>query len=117
MSSQTNPCRDIELQFNSSSCFNGLSPPTDPMICEKMIFIYWLMQFDCYITRLFLPTAGILVFIGTVLNLFSLYCFLKMNRRNSQNVYLSVLSLVDTINLHINFTFGSVRPSHKNYRN
>jgi hypothetical protein len=32
-----------------------------------------------------------------------------MTKRNSQNVYLSVLSLVDTINLHINFTLPMLR--------
>jgi hypothetical protein len=36
-----------------------------------------------------------------------------MNKRNSQNVYLSVLSLVDTINLHINFTLPMVRRIEK----
>ena len=55
--------------------------------------------------------AASLIVIGTILNLFSLYCFLKMNKRNSQNVYLSVLSLADTINLHMNFTFPLLRQS------
>ncbi|CAF5225163.1 unnamed protein product, partial [Rotaria magnacalcarata] len=32
-----------------------------------------------------------------------------MNKRNSQNVYLSVLSLGDTINLQINFTLPMLR--------
>jgi len=36
-----------------------------------------------------------------------------MNKRNSQNVYLSVLSLVDTINLHINFTLPMLRTYEK----
>jgi hypothetical protein len=107
MGNQTNACRDIELLFNSSSCD---LPPPDLMDCEKMILIYRLMQFDCYMKRLFfLPTAAILVFFGTILNLFSLYCFLKMNKRNSQNVHLSVLSLSDTINLQINFTIPLLR--------
>jgi len=36
-----------------------------------------------------------------------------MNKRNPQNVYLSVLSLVDTINLHINFTLPMLRRYEK----
>jgi len=49
--------------------------------------------------------------IGTILNLFSLDYFLKMSKRNSQNIYLSVLSLSDTIDLHMNFTLPMLRQS------
>ena len=92
----------------SPKCFEGLSSPniTD---CNQKVFILRLFLFHCYIDRLFFPTVTSLVVIGTLLNLFSLCCFLKMNKRNSQNVYLSVLSLTDTINLHINFTIPLLR--------
>ncbi|CAF0998415.1 unnamed protein product [Adineta ricciae] len=95
--------------INSSlKCFEGLIPPniTD---CNQKVFILRLFLFHCYIDRLFFPIVTSLVVIGTLLNLFSLCCFLKMNKRNSQNVYLSVLSLSDTINLHINFTVPLLR--------
>jgi len=76
------------------------------------IFIFFLKA-DCYITQVFYPLTVLIIVFGTILNLFSLYCFLKMNKRNSQNVYLSVLSLVDTINLHINFTLPMLRTYEK----
>jgi hypothetical protein len=106
---QTNICKDLDSIFDlTSKCFENMHQPniTD---CEMLRSIYRLVQFDCYIHQLFLPIAACLVVMGTVLNLFSLYCFLKMNKRNSQNVYLSVLSLSDTINLHINFTIPLLR--------
>jgi len=109
ISNQTNICKDIETIFDtSSSCFDGVPTPnlTD---CDLLILIYRFIIIDCYIERLFYPIAGCLIFIGTVLNLFSLYCFLKMNKRNSQNVYLSALSLGDTISLHVNFTIPLLR--------
>jgi len=108
-SNQTNICKDIDVLFDtSSSCFEDVRPPniTD---CHLLILIHRWILIDCYIERLFFPTAATLVCLGTVLNLFSLYCFLKMNKRNSQNVYLSALSLGDTINLHVNFTIPLLR--------
>lgn len=105
----TNICQNVGLLFDTSSrCFDDISPPniTD---CDLMIVIYRLILIDCYIERLFLPVAATLILIGTILNLFSLYCFLKMNKRNSQNVYLSILALGDTINLHVNFTIPILR--------
>ncbi|CAF1061800.1 unnamed protein product [Rotaria sordida] len=109
ISNQTNICQNIDLIFDTSSkCFNDISPPniTD---CDLMIVIYRLILIDCYIERLFFPTAATLIVIGTILNLFSLFCFLKINKRNSQNVYLSVLALGDTLNLHVNFTIPILR--------
>ncbi|CAF3675539.1 unnamed protein product [Rotaria sp. Silwood1] len=109
ISNQTNLCLNSGLLFDTSSrCFDDISPP-NIIDCDLMIVIYRLILIDCYIERLFFPTATTLIFIGTILNLFSLYCFLKMNKRNSQNVYLSALALGDTINLHINFTIPILR--------
>jgi len=109
ISNNTNICKDIENRFDTSSkCFEDVQIP-NLSNCDILIIIYRWILIDCYIERLFFPTAASLIFIGTVLNLFSLYCFLKMNKRNSQNVYLSVLSLGDTINLHINFTIPLLR--------
>lgn len=102
-------CEDIDLLFDTSSkCFVEAPLPniTD---CDLLILIHRLILIDCYIERIFLPLTGSFAVIGTLLNLFSLYCFLKMNKRNSQNVYLSVLSLGDTINLQINFTIPLLR--------
>lgn len=65
---------------------------------------------DC-IHNGFFVFAALFVIIGTILNLFSLYCFLRINKRHSTNVYLTVLSLVDTINLHVNFTLPLLRQS------
>ncbi|CAF1215125.1 unnamed protein product [Adineta steineri] len=110
---QTNICKDIEILLDlSPTCFIDIPRPnfTD---CDKALSIYRLILVNCYIEKLFYPTAAILVIIGTILNLFSLYCFLKMNKRNSQNVYLSVLSLTDTINLQVNFTIPLLRKIEK----
>lgn len=109
MTNQTNACENIELFFDTSSkCFVDISPP-NISDCDLMIVIYRLILIDCYIERIFFSTVTFLILIGTVLNLFSFYCFIKMNKRNSQNVYLSVLALGDTINLHINFTIPILR--------
>lgn len=110
ISNQTNTCNvNISNIFDTTAkCFED-APPPELLDCDLIIFVYRWILVDCYIQRLFFPTAASLVFIGTVLNLFSLYCFLKMNKRNSQNVYLSALSLGDTINLHVNFTIPLLR--------
>ena len=89
--------------FCSSNTGNGSEA------CGDIDTVILFLIANCHITKVFYPLTGILIVIGTILNLFSLYCFLKMNKRNSQNVYLSVLSLVDTINLHINFTLPMLR--------
>jgi len=102
-------CENTEILFErAAQCFNGIgkSNLTD---CYSLLLISRLILFDCYIEKLFFPLATTLVILGTILNLFSLYCFLKMNKRNSQNVYLSALSLGDTINLVINFTIPLLR--------
>ena len=77
--------------------------------CNDMKISLFFLTADCYIKVAFYPLATIMIVVGTILNLFSLYCFLKMNKRHSTNVYLSVLSLVDTINLHVNFTLPVIR--------
>lgn len=46
----------------------------------------------------------VIVILGTVLNLINFACFFRMKKRNSQNVYLSALSLADLFNIHINIT-------------
>jgi hypothetical protein len=113
ISNHTNICKDIETVFDTtSSCFDGVPTP-NLTNCDLLIRIYRLIIIDCYIERLFYPMVGSLICIGTALNLFSLYCFLKMNKRNSQNVYLSALSLGDTINLHVNFTIPLLRQIEK----
>lgn len=95
------------LQFKAI-CSNSTGD-NGPEACRDINTVIFFLIANCHITRVFYPLTGILIVIGTILNLFALYCFLKMNKRNSQNVYLSVLSLVDTINLHINFTLPMLR--------
>ena len=108
-SNQTPICENIKQSFDlTSKCFRDVPSPYRNN-CEPLVWIYRGVLIDCYVDRLFIPIAATLVVIGTVLNLFSLYCFLKMNKRNSQNVYLSVLSLADTINLQVNFTIPLLR--------
>ncbi|CAM4769966.1 unnamed protein product [Rotaria magnacalcarata] len=87
-------------QYGSSNNIEG---------CNDFRTLLFFLKADCYISRVFHPITRTLIVIGTILNLFSLFCFLKMNKRNSQNVYLSVLSLGDTINLQINFTLPMLR--------
>ncbi|CAF3325314.1 unnamed protein product [Rotaria socialis] len=81
--------------------------------CNDFRILLFFLKADCYISQVFHPIIRTLIVIGTILNLFSLYCFLKMNKRNSQNVYLSVLSLGDTINLQINFTLPMLRQNER----
>ncbi|CAF0814008.1 unnamed protein product [Didymodactylos carnosus] len=76
------------------------------IVCKwvKQIFIA-----DCYLSSFFYHLTAIFVIIGTILNCFSLYCFIKITKRNSQNIYLSAISLADTINLHTNFSIPLLR--------
>ena len=100
-------CSRADVLSLKASCSDNAS--SNPDYCPVIDTVIFFLSFDCYITKVFYPLTGILIVVGTILNLFSLYCFVKMNKRNSQNVYLSVLSLVDTINLHINFTLPMLR--------
>jgi len=77
--------------------------------CNQLPTLIFFLKLDCYITRLFYPLTVILIIIGTILNSFSSYCFLKTTKRNPQYVYLFALSLGDTIGLHINFTVPMLR--------
>ena len=80
-------------------------------ICQNVGTLMLFLKIDCYISLAFYPITASLIIIGTILNLFSLYCFLKMNKRNPQNFYLLILSMSDTLNLHINFTLPILRQS------
>lgn len=100
-------CSYKDYSLLRTFCSNNTSNDTDE--CRYIDTLIVFLFADCHITRVFYPLTGILIVLGTILNLFSLYCFLKMNKRNSQNVYLSVLSLGDTINLHVNFTLPMLR--------
>lgn len=81
------------------------------MICKNKGAIISVLETDGRFKLMFYVLTAILIVVGTVLNLISLYCFLKINKRHSTNVYLTVLSLVDTINLHVNFTLPLLRQS------
>jgi len=99
----------IESMYLDEHCSD--SSVNDTVFCkEKEMFLLFLKA-DFYTNRAFYPLTIILIVIGTILNLFSLYYFLKISKRNSQNIYLSVLSLSDTINLHMNFTLPILRQS------
>ncbi|CAF1277207.1 unnamed protein product [Adineta steineri] len=100
-------CPVIEPQLNALCNSDSLGLNDEP--CKNIKFYVFLSNADCYIRKIFYPLTVLFIIIGTVLNLYSLYCFLKIKKRNSQNVYLSVLSLVDTVNLHINFTLPILR--------
>ncbi|CAF1312765.1 unnamed protein product, partial [Adineta steineri] len=61
---QTNICKDIEILLDLlPTCFVGIPRPnfTD---CDKALSIYRLILVNCYIEKLFYPTAAILVIIG-----------------------------------------------------
>ncbi|CAF2468383.1 unnamed protein product [Rotaria sp. Silwood2] len=101
-------CSHFDPSFYfTTMCRYGSMNNTDA--CKEMRTWMYVLKVDCYISRVFYPLTAGLIVIGTILNLFSLYCFLKMNKRNSQNVYLSVLSLGDTINLQLNFALPILR--------
>ncbi|CAF0898338.1 unnamed protein product [Adineta steineri] len=68
-----------------------------------------IIKVNDYISPLFYRVAIIPIIIGTILNCLSTYCFAKMYKRSSQNIYLLVLSICDTINLHLNFTLPLLR--------
>lgn len=105
-------CSKIQsLNYFSEPCSHGSA--NSSMDCVELERLKLMLRADCYIDHVFYPLTIALIGIGTVLNLFSLCCFMKMNKRNSQNVYLSVLSLGDTINLQISFTLPMLRKFHK----
>ncbi|CAF0727972.1 unnamed protein product [Adineta steineri] len=100
-------CPVIEPQLNELCNSNSSGPNAES--CKNIKVYVFLSNADCYISKVFYPLTVLFIIIGTVLNLYSLYCFTKINKRNSQNIYLSILSLVDTINLHINFALPMLR--------
>ncbi|UJR23113.1 hypothetical protein I4U23_026134 [Adineta vaga] len=77
--------------------------------CEDIQYLLFGLTIDCYITPIFYVLTVIFIVIGTLLNPLSIYCFFKMYKRDSQNIFLYVLSISDTINLHINFALPMIR--------
>ena len=66
------------------------------------------------ITNLVLKYYSILVILfGTIFNSINFGCFYRMKKHNSQNVYLSALSLADLFNIQINILVPLVRSSFK----
>ena len=80
-------------------------------LCKKISRIIFLLKIDDYTNKVFYPLTTILVVIGTILNLYCLFYFLQIQRRNCQNIYLSALSISDTIDLHLNVTLPILRQS------
>lgn len=72
-----------------------------------------LLKLDCFVSPVFHAATSILAMVGTVLNAFTTYCFFKMYKRDSQNIFLYVLSISDTINLHVNFALPMLRQWEK----
>lgn len=77
----------------------------------------FLLKIYHYTNKAFYPLTISLVIIGTILNLYCLFYFLQIQRRNCQNIYLSALSISDTIDLHLNITLPVLRqlPSFDDY--
>ncbi|CAF1153992.1 unnamed protein product [Adineta steineri] len=93
----------LAASYESNSSIDDVENPKTTDIFVRLLYA------DCYITKIFYLLTILFIIIGTVLNLYSLNYFYKKKKRNSQNVYLFVLSLVDTITLHINFTLPMLR--------
>ena len=110
---ESSSCYDVRYPAIHRHCDKTETNGSTYDYCQQLNLIDIFMKADCYIEKVFLQVTGSLVIIGTILNLFSLYCFYKMKKRNSQNVYLSVLSLADTMNLQINFTLPILRQFSK----
>jgi hypothetical protein len=105
----TDSLSDFGSIYKKEYCDDNSENNTE--ICEKLQTILFFITADYYTNKGFYPLTVFLVLIGTILNLYSLYYFLKINRRNSQNIYLSTISICDTIDLHINFTLPILRQS------
>jgi hypothetical protein len=107
-SNSNSSCAQLEL----SSVFHALcsgDPMNNSESCKYTAALLLSSKIRCYTDRIFFPSAVILIVIGTILNSFSLYCFRKMKKRDSQYVYLFALSLGDTIGLHLSFTLPILR--------
>ncbi|CAF1167306.1 unnamed protein product [Adineta ricciae] len=86
-----------------------LCPDNGTEVCEDIRYIRAGLIADCYITPVFYLLTVVFIVFGTVLNPLSTYCFFKMYKRDSQNIFLYVLSISDTINLQINFALPMLR--------
>lgn len=100
-------CSIADLQFDTICTPDSINYTGKE--CRHQELIARLFKINCHITHIFYVLTAICVVIGTILNSLSLYCFLRMNKRNSQFVYLFVLSLGDTMNLYINFGLPILR--------
>ena len=90
---------------NKEDQLNNTADCSPDKITERITVV------DCYIKFIFFYLAAILVVVGTILNICSLFCFLRMKKRHSTNIYLLTLALADTINLQLNFTIPLIRQS------
>jgi hypothetical protein len=108
-SNTTNSLSDFGLIYNKNYCRDNSENNTE--VCENFQTIIFIMTANYYTNKVFYPLTAFLVLIGTILNLYCLYYFFKITRRNSQNIYLSTISISDTIDLHINFTLPILRQS------
>jgi len=102
---------NILYQYLNNLCSD--SSINNTAVCQQREILLLMLKAHFYTNRAFYPLTTILIVLGTILNLFSLYYFFKISRRNSQHIYLCVLSLSDTINLHMNFTLPILRQSPK----
>lgn len=85
--------------FNAlNETFDDLDNGTDFLSNEKFIKYKIISNYTYIILKYY---SIFIIIVGTIFNGINFICFYRMKKRNSQNVYLSALSLADLYNLQI----------------
>jgi len=91
--------QDSSLNISHNESFSLNDPNRTDFLSSERFEKYRIFSHYTYIILKYY-TIFIIV-LGTIFNLVNFICFYRMKKRNSQNVYLSALSLADLYNLQI----------------
>jgi hypothetical protein len=98
--------------MNSSEIIDEFGPHFDALLKNLSNFSLFKRQNQFLLTissQILFYYSILVVILGNLFNSINFICFYRMNKRNSQNIYLSALSLADLYNININILVPLLR--------
>lgn len=98
--------------MNSSELIDEFGPQFDALLKNLSNFSIIKRQNEFLLTlssQILFYYSIIVVLLGNLFNIINFICFYRMNKRNSQNIYLSALSLADLFNINMNILVPLLR--------
>ena len=87
------------LEISHNETFTVDDPNRTDFLSNERFENYRIISHYTYIILKYYTI--LIIVLGTIFNIINFICFYRMKKRNSQNIYLSALSIADLYNLQI----------------